>query len=207
MVEILDKGWVLGGIIIIIIGALFLFYGNEKEEKIATVLGWVISVFGILVTIGAIKINLSNQNKDIDNVYEQRVATEEAEKKRIATEEAEKKRIAAEEAERKRIATEEAEKKRIAINPYGEGNGMLTVYTTDKHGGKTSIYIESKLIGVLTNYYSSGCPDCGTDGPSAVSHVLKAGYHNVTAEDGEGKWAFSVHIKEGKCELVHLAGR
>jgi len=139
-------------------------------------------------------------------IEEQRRKDVEKENRRIA-EEAERKRLA--EAERKRLVAEaEVEKRRIAKEKlYGNGNGLLTIYSKNPKGGKVSIYIEKELIGILDRYYSSGRPDCGEDDLGVVSHKLKAGYHNVYAKNEDNsEWAFSVYIKEGECELIPLGG-
>jgi len=160
MIEILDKNWVIGGVITIIIGIILLLYEREGKNGIVNIFGWCISIFGVLVTIGAIKINLAHhKNSDIvppiHNVAEEKPLTEaeikrirEEERRKIAEEEATRKRIVEEEIERirkeerKRIAAEEerrridnaaAERRRAAEE--AERNKVQPTRTTIRYNG------------------------------------------------------------------------
>lgn len=86
-------------------------------------------------------------------------------------------------------------------NPYGSGNGFLSVFTTCENC-QMSIYVDDKLIG-KTKVYFVGQPVCGQKG--TVNAELKAGQHKIYAKDGYGNiWKSNIEIEEGQCTLINF---
>jgi len=94
----------------------------------------------------------------------------------------------------------------IKPNPYGTGNGQVTIYHTCSDCRNVKISIDSYYSGTLTKYYLDGSPECGiqSDGGSIVKNLSK-GNHIVTAKDDYGNfWSGSVNINESQCKTYAL---
>ncbi len=82
-------------------------------------------------------------------------------------------------------------------NPYGYGNGKITIYKTSKEVSNVKIIIDGKKIGTLSKTYSSNKYVC--DHPSTISAILPAGNHTLSATDSRYSWKYDVSVFEGEC--------
>ena len=85
-------------------------------------------------------------------------------------------------------------------NPYGEGNGKITLYKTCNYCPDLKVSVDGEYIGTLTQTLnnSAECDDYGT-----ISKILSAGNHIVTGIDSYGFiYNYSVTVYEGKCATV-----
>jgi hypothetical protein len=93
----------------------------------------------------------------------------------------------------------------LDTNPYGYGNGKISIYTSCPDGGTTTVFVDGILIGKLDTYYNDSLDvECGDSG--TVSKILKVGKHIITAEDESNRtWKFDEYIQEGICDVQCLS--
>jgi hypothetical protein len=91
-------------------------------------------------------------------------------------------------------------------NPFGEGNGQITLYNTCSNCTNIQISIDGTYYGELTKYYPSSRPNCGTaiDGATIV-HNLTKGSHTLSGKDDQGnKYEGTIFVTEANCQVYSL---
>lgn len=89
-------------------------------------------------------------------------------------------------------------------NPYGLGNGQISIYTT-LESGIENIYLDDKLVGTI-NYYQNYTPKCDDNNIGLLKLITKAGEHLIKGEDVNGyTWEVHVTLSDGNCELINLS--
>lgn len=83
-------------------------------------------------------------------------------------------------------------------NPYGNGNGKLTLYKTCNYCPDLSVSIDGEYVGTLTQTLSSAsCDDYGT-----VNKILSSGNHTITGKDSYGTtYDGTAYVYEGECTV------
>lgn len=89
-------------------------------------------------------------------------------------------------------------------NPYGMGNGKVTIYKTCDECVDVQIYIDGKWVCNLNRSFKDGRPSCGDT--STFSAVIEAGDHQLTAKDRDGtEWDFRFTVHAGMCMSEKIA--
>ena len=90
------------------------------------------------------------------------------------------------------------------VNPYGTGNGKITIFKTCNYCPELEISIDGNFIGKLSQTFSnSNSPSCDANG--TVSKILSAGRHHLSGQDNLGtSWDMMVSVPEGKCVLQEI---
>ncbi len=89
------------------------------------------------------------------------------------------------------------------INPYGEGKGKITFYTTqDCNVGNLTISVDGQTIGTLKNYHAVGA---SCDDKLAVSLTTQAGTYSVNVKSAIGTSATGTFVvMDGKCNTMEI---
>jgi len=96
-------------------------------------------------------------------------------------------------------STQESEK----VNPFGAGNGKLTIFKTCNSCSDVKISIDGNYAGTLTQNFNSGTAKCDENG--TISRVLSTGRHHVSGEDSNGTtWDIMVSVQAGKCVMQEI---
>jgi hypothetical protein len=95
-------------------------------------------------------------------------------------------------------------KQTAIVNPYGTGNGKITIFKTCNYCPELEISIDGNFIGKLSQTFSnSNSPSCDANG--TVSKILSAGRHHLSGQDNLGtSWDMMVSVPEGKCVLQEI---
>lgn len=82
--------------------------------------------------------------------------------------------------------------------------GELIFYTDADYGvGIIEVTVEEVSAGTITKYYSSGEPECGSEG--CVTVEKKSGSYSYSAEAADGTtWSGNIEIKSGECRSLRL---
>jgi hypothetical protein len=91
-----------------------------------------------------------------------------------------------------------------SVNPYGDGNGKISFYTTKAVFGTFNISLKNTSTGVVTNlsdniYWPTGAPGC--DNKNVKSAILPAGNYQVTITNSSitGTCTNSITLASGQC--------
>jgi len=90
----------------------------------------------------------------------------------------------------------------VKPNPYGGNNGKTSIWTSV--GERFEIYLNNSYQGTLTQYFTSGNPNCGQDG--TLSLVLPAGQYTFSAKSNRNTWTGNLTIYKGECNLFKANG-
>ncbi len=92
----------------------------------------------------------------------------------------------------------------IGANPYGNGNGKITIFKTCNDCQDVKISIDGNYIGVLSQTFNStSVPSCDADG--TISKVLSSGRHHLSGQDSNRtSWDILISVPEGKCLLQEI---
>lgn len=95
-------------------------------------------------------------------------------------------------------------KQTAIVNPYGTGNGKITIFKTCNYCPELEISIDGNFIGKLSQSFStSSSPSCDANG--TVSKILSAGRHHLSGQDNLGtSWDMMVSVPGGKCVLQEI---
>ncbi len=90
-------------------------------------------------------------------------------------------------------------------NPYGTGNGQITIYHNCSNCGNVQVSVDGYYSGTLSQYFSNGSPSCGSQNGGTVVKNLFAGSHTITAKDEYGNtWSGYVYVDESSCKTYAL---
>lgn len=87
-------------------------------------------------------------------------------------------------------------------SPYGYGNGRVTIWTDCGTDGEIKVYLNGIYIGKLTQYFTSGTPDCGESG--TLSTNKPAGIYKIEAKGNEYSWSGTITITKDRCLIQGL---
>jgi hypothetical protein len=90
----------------------------------------------------------------------------------------------------------------VKPNPYGGDNGKASIWTSV--GERFDIYLDNNYQGNVTQYFSSGQPNCGQDGTLSV--VLPAGQYSFSAKGSRNNWTGTLTVYKGECNLFKVNG-
>jgi hypothetical protein len=82
----------------------------------------------------------------------------------------------------------------------GAATGQLSIWTD--YSQIIAIKVDGQSAGSLTQYFSSGTPNCGQAG--TLTLTLAAGAHQVTGSSGSTSWNSSATVVAGQCQLYKL---
>lgn len=84
-------------------------------------------------------------------------------------------------------------------NPFGRGNGSVSVYT-NRSTDNINIFVDEKYVGTLKHYLAQGQPICGQEGTVFVT--MPSGTYKVEGRGVNGEyWVSTVVVVEGQCFL------
>lgn len=86
--------------------------------------------------------------------------------------------------------------------PYGYGNGRITIWTNCGTDGEIKIYLDGSYIGKLTQYFTDGAPDCGESGTLSVNKP--AGTYKIEAKGNQNVWSGTITITKDRCLIQGL---
>jgi len=96
----------------------------------------------------------------------------------------------------------------VATNPYGNGNGQLTIYENCSTCQNVQVYIDGVYAGVLNAYFRTDqTPTCGLVTAGSIVRTLPAGNHKISATDSNGdSWNDNVYVEESVCKDYAMQG-
>lgn len=85
-------------------------------------------------------------------------------------------------------------------NPYSENNGKISIWTNV--GEEFDIYLNNNYQGRVTEFFTSGQPNCGQDGTLSVD--LPAGQYSFLAKGSSNNWTGTLTVYKGECNLFKI---
>lgn len=89
-----------------------------------------------------------------------------------------------------------------ALNPYGNRNGRITVWTNLGTDGAIKIYLDGVYVGSLTDYFRSSTPSCGQSGTLIIDRP--AGRYKLEGRSENYSWSTMITVEQGRCKRQQL---
>lgn len=83
--------------------------------------------------------------------------------------------------------------------------GQVVFWTDSDKDGEIRVYVDSKQIGVVRNFVTSGIPNCNVEENIALVESLKDGVYNYYAKGKRRYWLGTLTIREGSCTIIRLS--